>query len=284
MWSSRRAGYRMKFWSFLSNPDKWIRGHIRRGLKHALFGDVIAECKGERGEYKASKAADKAFAGYSYISMCDVYLPWPDGRTAQIDQIIIADSGIYVLEVKNYKGWIFGDERNQYWTQVLATGIRGESIKNKLYNPIKQNATHISCLRRIIRNHTVPIHSVIVFSDESEFKDVTYFSSDVYVVYQSRLKSTLRDIDAQYKGILLDEDIQHISEKLAMAASRADKDNHVQKVQASQDICKEREARGVCPRCGADLVERTAKNGHNRGAKFLGCSRYPECHYTRNIE
>ena len=274
----------MKFWSFLSNPDKWIRGHIRRGLKHALFGDVIAECKGERGEYKASKAADKAFAGYNSISICDVYLPWPDGRTAQIDQIIIADSGIYVLEVKNYKGWIFGDERNQYWTQVLTTGVRGESIKNRLYNPIKQNATHISCIRRIIRNHTVPIHSVIVFSDESEFKDVTYSSFDVFVIYQSRLKSTLRDIDAQYKGILLDEDIQHISEKLAMAASRADKDNHVQNVQASQDICKEREARGVCPRCGADLVERTAKNGHNRGAKFLGCSRYPKCHYTRNIE
>ena len=284
MGASRRAGYRMKFWSFLSNPDKWIRGHIRRGLKHALFGDVIAECKGERGEYKASKAADKAFAGYNSISICDVYLPWPGGRTAQIDQIIIADSGIFVLEVKNYKGWIFGDERNQYWTQVLTTGIRGESIKNKLYNPIKQNATHISCIRRIIRNHTVPIHSVIVFSDESEFKDVTYFSSDVYVVYQSRLKSTLRDIDAQYKGILLDEDIQHISEKLAMAASRADKDNHVQKLHASQGDRKEREARGVCPRCGADLVERTAKNGHNRGAKFLGCSRYPECHYTRNIE
>ena len=125
---------------------------------------------------------------------------------------------------------------------------------------------------------------MIVFSDESEFKDVTYYSSDVYVVYQRRLKSTLRDIDAQYKGILLDEDIQHISEKLAMAASRADKDNHVQKLHASQDDRKEREARGMCPRCGADLVERTAKNGHNRGAKFLGCSRYPKCHYTRNIE
>ena len=36
----------MKFWSFLSNPDKWIRGHVRRGLKHALFGDVIAEYNG----------------------------------------------------------------------------------------------------------------------------------------------------------------------------------------------------------------------------------------------
>ena len=274
----------MKFWSFLSNPDRWIRGHIRRGVKQALFGDVIAEYKGERGEHKASKAADKALAGHNVISMCDVYLPWPDGRTAQIDQIIIADSGIYVLEVKNYKGWIFGNERNQYWTQVLTTGIRGESIKNRLYNPIKQNATHISCIRRNIRDYTVLIHSVIVFSDESEFKDVTYYSSDIYVVYQSRLKSTLRDIDAQYKGILSDEDIERISAKLAMDASSADKGNHVQKVHASQDIRRDREARGVCPRCGANLVERTAKSGPNAGSRFLGCSRYPECRYTRNIE
>lgn len=274
----------MKFWSFLSNPGRWIRGHIRRGVKQALFGDVIAKYKGERGEHKASKAADKALAGHNAISMCDVYLPWPDGRTAQIDQIIIADSGIYILEVKNYKGWIFGNERNQYWTQVLTTGIRGESIKNRLYNPIKQNATHINCIRRSIRDYTVPIHSVIVFSDESEFKDVTYYSSDVYVVYQSRLKSTLRDIDNQYKGMLSDEDIERISAKLAMAASSADKGNHVQKVHVFQDIRREREARGVCPRCGADLVERTAKSGPNAGSKFLGCSRYPECHYTRNVE
>ena len=273
----------MKFWSFLSNPDRWIRGHIRRGVKQALFGDVIAEYKGKWGEHKASKVADKALNGHSVITMRNVYIPWPDGRTAQIDQIIIADSGIYVLEVKNYKGWIFGNERNQYWTQVLTTGIRGESIKNRLYNPIKQNATHIGCIRRCICDYTVPVHSVIVFSNESEFKDVTYYSSDIYVVYQSRLKSTLRDIDTQYKGILSDGDIERIRATLAMATSSADKGNHVQKVHASQDIRRDREARGVCPRCGANLVERTAKSGPNAGSKFLGCSRYPECRYTRNI-
>ena len=274
----------MNFWSFLSNSDRWVIGHIRRGVKQALFGDLIAEYKGKWGEHKASKVADKALNGHSVITMRNVYIPWPDGRTAQIDQIIIADSGIYVLEVKNYKGWIFGNERNQYWTQVLTTGIRGESIKNRLYNPIKQNATHISCIRRNIRDYTVPIHSVIVFSNESEFKDVIYYSPDVYVVYQNRLKSTLRDIDTQYKGILSDGDIERISATLAMAASSADKGNHVQKVHASQDIRRDREARGVCPRCGAVLVERIAKSGPNAGSKFLGCSRYPECRYTRNIK
>lgn len=274
----------MKFWSFFSNPDGWIKGHVRRGVKQALFGDCISEYKGRKGEYKASKTADKALAGPNAISICDVYLPWPDGRTAQIDQIIIADSGIYVLEVKNYKGWIFGNERNQYWTQVLTTGIRGESIKNKLYNPIKQNATHISCIRKCIDDYTVPVHSVIVFGNEAEFKDVTCYSSGVYIVYQSSLKSTLRDIDNQYKGVLSDEDVERISERLTTAASSADKSNHVQKVQESQEVRKEREKRDVCPKCGATLVERTAKTRPNAGSKFLGCSRYPECHYTRSIK
>ena len=47
----------MKFWSFLSNPDRWIRGHIRRGVKQALFGDVIAEYKGEWRRACAAPAA-----------------------------------------------------------------------------------------------------------------------------------------------------------------------------------------------------------------------------------
>ena len=273
----------MKLTSFFSNPERWIKGHIRRGVKQALFGYIIAEHKGVLGEHVASKSADKALSGSNSFSMRDVYLPWPDGRTAQIDQIIIVDSGIYVLEVKNYKGWIFGNEKNQYWTQVLTTGIRGESSRNRFYNPIKQNTTHISCIRKCIRDYKVPIHSVIVFSDEAEFKDVSYFSSDVYVVYQSALKSTLKNIDAKYEGTLSDEDIDRIGTQLVAFASVADKTGHVDKIHASQEMRKERESMGLCPRCGAALVERTARKGPNAGAKFLGCSRYPECKYTKGI-
>jgi hypothetical protein len=32
-----------------------------------------------------------------------------------------------------------------------------------------------------------------------------------------------------------------------------------------------------CPRCGSDMVLRTAKGGANPGEKFWGCSRYPQC-------
>jgi hypothetical protein len=32
-----------------------------------------------------------------------------------------------------------------------------------------------------------------------------------------------------------------------------------------------------CPKCGSDMVLRTAKNGANQGEKFWGCSRFPQC-------
>jgi restriction system protein len=37
----------------------------------------------------------------------------------------------------------------------------------------------------------------------------------------------------------------------------------------------------VCPKCGADMVLRTAKKGDKVGSQFWGCSTYPKCHATR---
>ena len=40
----------------------------------------------------------------------------------------------------------------------------------------------------------------------------------------------------------------------------------------------------ICPRCGAAWVLRTVKNGDRAGNKFFGCSEYPKCRYTENIQ
>ena len=39
-----------------------------------------------------------------------------------------------------------------------------------------------------------------------------------------------------------------------------------------------------CPKCGSDMVLRTAKRGDNQGGKFWGCSKYPECRGILNID
>ena len=274
----------MSVWSFFSNPDKWIRGHIRRAVKQAVFGDVIAEYKGEKGEKKVSRITDRVCANTTAVPIKNLCLPWPDGKTAQIDELIIADSGIYVIEVKNYKGWVFGNESNQYWIQVLSTGIRGESIKNKLYNPIRQNNSHIYCIKKNLKGYKGPIHSLIVFSNEAEFRDVTVNSSGVYVLYQSNLRRVIREIDTAYRGSLSESEIKDIHFKLMQASSRTDSTHHVEKIYKRIAEKKERLEKGLCPRCGSPLVVRTAKKGPRAGSQFFGCSRYPDCRYTRNIK
>ena len=39
-----------------------------------------------------------------------------------------------------------------------------------------------------------------------------------------------------------------------------------------------------CPKCGSELVIRVAKKGENVGKKFYGCSQFPKCWFTENIE
>jgi len=39
-----------------------------------------------------------------------------------------------------------------------------------------------------------------------------------------------------------------------------------------------------CPKCGSEMILRTARRGDNQGGKFWGCSRYPECRGVLSIE
>ena len=39
-----------------------------------------------------------------------------------------------------------------------------------------------------------------------------------------------------------------------------------------------------CPRCKAPMVLRTGQSGPRKGQKFWGCSNYPACRYTKNME
>lgn len=42
-----------------------------------------------------------------------------NGKTSQIDHIIVSNYGIFVIETKNYKGWITGNEYDDYWRQTI---------------------------------------------------------------------------------------------------------------------------------------------------------------------
>ena len=45
----------------------------------------------------------------------------------------------------------------------------------------------------------------------------------------------------------------------------------------SDPVSRGADSASACPKCGASMVRRTAKQGENIGRSFWGCSKYPAC-------
>lgn len=291
----------------------------------------------------------------------NIYVPKDDGGTTEIDVVYITQKGIFVIESKNYSGWIFGDENDSQWTAMLAN-----KQKNRFYNPIKQNRTHIKWLGKLVGDE-VPLFSIIVFSERCELKKVSIYSSDVRVIKRDYLYGTIRSIWNETPDKLDEARVSEIYTELKKL-SKADqsvKEAHVnaikEKYQKSEplneavtesaeervdEICTDEECPAVessdesvaeiksesdnndsiaqtedieteaqisapaepvkktdaeiekeyrdlfkavvaesgmlCPKCGGQLVLRTARRGARAGNQFYGCSNYPNCRFIRN--
>lgn len=186
--------------------------------------------------------------------------------TSQIDHIVISDFGIFVIETKNYKGWIFGSENSEYWTQIIY------KRKEKFYNPIRQNLGHIKALKNcLIEYPNLEYRSIIVFSSKTDIK----VNTKTDVVNSYRLIATIK----RYAGKNITEtEKENIFEKINALnlINTYDKRQHIksikQKIQKRENIIRENK----CPQCGEDLIIRNGKFG-----KFLGCKSYPKCKFTR---
>jgi hypothetical protein len=76
-----------------------------------------------------------------FNALHDVMLKTRKGFS-QIDNIVVSPYGIFVIEAKNYDGWIFGDQDKKFWIQTFSNGR-----KNRFYNPIWQNNGHVKALK-----------------------------------------------------------------------------------------------------------------------------------------
>ncbi|WP_288998501.1 NERD domain-containing protein [uncultured Psychrobacter sp.] len=125
------------------------------------------------------KSSFKGFLGETVINVAiwlklekDVYhrlnnitLPLANSGSTQIDHIIVSVYGIFVIETKNYKGWIYGSEKQKQWTQVFQNGS-----KFKFQNPLRQNYLHIKTLADLLGLELSYFHSMIAFIGECELK------------------------------------------------------------------------------------------------------------------
>lgn len=70
------------------------------------------------GELIVNMSARWLLNAKDYIIINNVTLPIENGTT-QIDHIIVSKFGIFVIETKNFSGWIFGKKDDLTWTQKI---------------------------------------------------------------------------------------------------------------------------------------------------------------------
>lgn len=164
--------------------------------------------------------------------MTNLYLPKADGSTTEVDLIMIAETGIYVYESKNYSGWIFGNEKQKNWTQSLPN-----KQKNKFYNPIWQNNGHISALKHTLEMETPEIYkSYIIFSERCTLKKITVTSESVKVIKRDDLVASMKKDMAESDKILTGDEVEVIYQKLQqyVLADEAMKLKHIESVKLKQ--------------------------------------------------
>ncbi len=222
--------------------------------------------RGTRGESRVAGEL-RRLPRQEFKTFNDVLLSTKYG-SSQIDHIVISIYGIFVIETKNYSGWIHGNEKSEYWTQSIY------KKKTRFRNPVKQNWAHILALKEALSDSLpVTYHPIIVFAGNAELKNVY---SEVPVIYREQLIKTIKD-RSRIPSIsievvdLYEEFLQKIIQQ-----NRIKNRDHIRHVKRSIRERKRLERELICPKCAGDLVVRKGKYG-----KFYGCSNFPNCRYTK---
>ena len=141
--------------------------------------------------------------------------------------------------------------------------------KNKFYNPIRQNRTHIKALAEYLNLPESAFVSYIVFSERCELKKVPANTESVVIVKRPAMLKRIRAALKKAPILYSEEEIHKMQDKLVILCNKSE----VEKQQHIEDI------KNKCPFCGSELVLRKGKHG-----AFYGCKAYPKCKFTRPIK
>ncbi len=238
----------------------------RRGWREKVSAP-LAEHIGDMGEKVMLRMLTRQLplGGHNgYRIVRNLMFETPTGTT-QLDLTVVSAFGIFIVEVKNYQGWIFGGPEQPRWTQSLAGGR-----KFQFQNPIRQNFKHLAVLSEKTGIPQNLIFPVVAFSNGCWFKtempaNVMHFTDvpdyikkfDTIVIKPEQLTEIVETF------LSWDEDID--SEK---------KRNHVRNLKDAHAPASIHDRNVLCPVCGNRMaLRRSRTDGH----PFWGCTKYPGC-------
>ncbi len=255
-------------------------------------------------------------SGMDLVVLHDIYLEDPAGNGAQIDFLVQTPFVNVFIECKNLVGNI---EINNKGDFIRTFEYGRKYHKEGIYSPITQNERHMRVYKDSRReekglimgalfskNFDAYNKSLVVLANPKTVVNDRYAPAAVkkQVIRCDQLIATLRNLKSDYKSskkemlawgekvlaMNIEERKNYFAkfEELKKEAEAAKKEPEKVEVakpqieQLSQKVSqpsKDQTAKKICPRCGKELVLRTAKKGDNQGNQFWGCSGFPHCRY-----
>lgn len=257
------------------------------GIKDEIDKQIKLASYGEAGEKNI--AFELKNGGMDMFILHDIYLEHGD-LGAQIDYLVVTRKRTYIIECKNLIGDIAIDS-NGCFTRTYE--YNRKKIREGIYSPITQNERHLRVLKEVrgesksniimkqmfLKNFDNRYKSLVVLANPKTCLNDRYAKKEVkaQVIRADQLISRIRQMDAEVKDVTMSEKEMRELAEFYLNASKPNKSDYARKY--AELVGKEK----ICPRCGRELVLRTAAKGENAGKQFYGCSGFPKCRYIENL-
>ena len=162
----------------------------------------------------------------------NAYVPRSDGKSSEIDLIVISTKGIFIIESKNITGKVIGD-----WKQDMLS-IQHPGVETFDFpNPINQNTQHFYTLRSYLGLNTNFFRSIVVFSDLSfidSYKNVPY---DAQVCQLDNLIDSMNKIAKRYGTTIEEHMVESIYENLINLVEKTEEKEkeHIERIKSRKE-------------------------------------------------
>lgn len=189
--------------STLLIDDRYLTGCIR---------GAVAEWRVHQVLRQYSRRGGRLFANAVFPN---------NGLSVEVDHILINHSGVFVIETKGLSGVIDGDQREDYWRQVL------RRTENKFLSPIKQVSAHARLLSGLVGDD-IPVHSIVVFTNARFAR-----AMPPNVIHIKDLRRFLKQFNDQ---VMDDRMINVVAQRIEVSidSSRAARDMHIRRAAAKR--------------------------------------------------
>lgn len=201
-----RLGYTLSFLGVLGLPLYLKRmGILATFFLMLAFFIIIRISSNEVNKIKSGLVGEKR-SKRILNSLSNKYYLLPnlqikvDGLMGEMDHVVVGENGIFVIESKNSKGLIKGNDGDREFVQ-FKTGRNGGQYSKTFYSPIKQVNTHVYKLSQLLKSNGYRqwIQGVVLFTNSEASLNVNSRNIPVFKANEEGIKSLLYYIET-YKS------------------------------------------------------------------------------------